>query len=60
MADAAYAIFLPDVKAFTGNFLLDDDVLREAGVIDFAPYRDDPDSELEIDIFVAPGGQAVP
>ncbi|WP_332817689.1 SDR family oxidoreductase [Sphingopyxis sp.] len=60
MADAAYAIFLRDARAFTGNFLLDDDVLREAGVTDFAPYRHDPAAELQIDIFVAPDGQPIP
>lgn len=59
MADAAHAIFLRDARIFTGNFLLDDDVLRDAGVIDFAPYRYDPGSELEIDIFVAPDGQSI-
>lgn len=59
MADAAHAIFLRDARIFTGNFLLDDDVLRDAGVIDFAPYRYDPGSELEIDIFVKPDGQSI-
>lgn len=43
----------PDVH---GNFLLDDDVRREAGVIDFAAYRYDSGSELAIDIFVASDG----
>jgi citronellol/citronellal dehydrogenase len=59
MADAAYAIFLRDSRTFTGNFLLDDDVLREAGVADFAAYRYDPGSELQIDIFVSPDGQPI-
>jgi len=34
-------------------------LLREAGVIDFAAYRYDPGSELEIDTFVAPDGQPI-
>lgn len=59
MADAAHAIFLRDARTFTGNFLLDDDVLREAGVTDFSPYRYDQGSDLAIDIFVAPDGQPI-
>jgi citronellol/citronellal dehydrogenase len=59
MADAAHAIFMRDASIFTSNFLIDDDVLREAGVTDFAAYRCDPRSELEIDIFVAPDGRAI-
>ncbi|MCP3732098.1 NAD(P)-dependent oxidoreductase [Sphingomonas sp. MG17] len=60
MADAAHAIFLRDAKAYTGNFVLDDDVLREEGVTDFGSYRYDPLSDLEIDIFVAADGNAIP
>lgn len=60
MADAAHAIFLRDARMFTGNFLIDENVLREAGVTDFAPYRIDPGSKLEIDIFVAPGAHPIP
>jgi len=60
MADAAYAIFLRDARAVTGNFLLDEDVLRQEGVTDFAQYRYDPGSKLEIDIFVEPDGQPIP
>ena len=52
MADAAYSIFGRDARSFSGNFVLDEDVLREDGVTDFARYRYDPASELEIDIFV--------
>ena len=37
MADAAHAIFLRDARRYTGNFVLDDDVLREEGVTDFIP-----------------------
>lgn len=54
MADAAYAIFNRDARKFTGQFVLDEDVLVEDGVTDFEPYRYDPESELEIDIFVDP------
>lgn len=54
MADAAYAIFRRDARSYTGNFVLDDDVLRGEGVTEFDAYRYDANSELEIDIFVAP------
>lgn len=52
MADAAHAILLRDPQAYTGNFALDEDVLREEGRQDFAPYRYDATTELEADIFV--------
>ena len=54
MADAAHAIFLRDARRYTGNFVLDEDVLREDGVQDFAQYRYDLEAQLEIDIFVSP------
>ena len=52
MADAAHAIFLRDPQAYTGNFVLDEDVLREEGMHDFAAYRHDASTELQTDIFV--------
>jgi len=59
MADAAHAILLRDSRSYTGNFVLDDDVLREEGVTDFDAYRYDPAETLQIDIFVAPDGQLI-
>jgi citronellol/citronellal dehydrogenase len=59
MADAAYAIFLRDARRYTGNFVLDEDVLREEGASDFHRYRFDPSAELEVDIFVASYGQPI-
>jgi citronellol/citronellal dehydrogenase len=38
MADAAYAIFNRDAKSTTGNFFVDEEVLREEGVTDFDHY----------------------
>jgi len=38
MADAAYVILTKDSKNFTGNFCIDDQVLREVGVKDFSQY----------------------
>ena len=45
MADAAHAILTRDARACTGNFFIDDDVLREAGVKDFSIYRHEGVSE---------------
>ena len=39
MADAAHAILTRDSRGFSGHFCIDDEVLREAGVTDFARYR---------------------
>lgn len=41
MADAAYAI-LSQPKDYTGQFLVDDDVLKKEGIQDFAPYAVEP------------------
>jgi len=38
MADAAYAILLKSSKDFTGNFLIDDEVLRKEGITNFDDY----------------------
>ena len=54
MADAAYAIFMRDARRYSGNFVLDEEVLREEGVRDFARYSYDPEAKLAIDIFVDP------
>ena len=54
VADAAYAILTRDSRACTGNFFIDDEVLRDAGVTDFAQYRQEgiADDELMPDFFV--------
>jgi citronellol/citronellal dehydrogenase len=54
MADAAHSIFLKDSREFTGRQLIDDEVLREAGVSDFSPYRYASEGPLQVDIFVNP------
>jgi citronellol/citronellal dehydrogenase len=54
MSDAAYVIFnrsSKDVKN-TGNFFIDDDVLKSEGVTGFAKYAVDPTAELVPDFFV--------
>ena len=52
MADAAYAIFSRDSKTCTGNFFIDEDVLREEGVTDFDAYAVNPEKSLFKDLFV--------
>lgn len=55
MADAAHAMLTRDARQYTGHFVLDEDVLREDGVVDFSAYRYDSSTDLMIDIFVDPG-----
>jgi len=52
MSDAAYVIFNKDSKLFTGNFLIDDDVLKSVGVTNFDSYAYDPSANLLPDFFV--------
>jgi len=54
MADAAHAILTRDARSCTGNFFIDDDVLREAGVTDFSAYRHEgvAEEDLMADFFV--------
>ena len=52
MADAAYAIFKRDSRRHTGNFYIDEAVLREEGVSDFAQYEVTPGAQLYPDLFV--------
>lgn len=42
VADAAYAIFCRDAKTFTGNFAVDDDILKEEGITNLDQYAVDP------------------
>ena len=53
MADAAHAILTKPAREFTGNFLIDDEVLAAAGVTDLERYRAGRgDDELIGDLFV--------
>ena len=42
MADAAYLILTQNSRSYTGNFLVDDDVLRQHGVTDLDQYANVP------------------
>jgi citronellol/citronellal dehydrogenase len=52
MADAAHVVLTRDARATTGRFFLDEDVLREAGVTDFAGYAVEPGAPLMPDLFL--------
>lgn len=52
VADAAHLILTQPSRAFTGRFVIDEDILAEHGVTDFAKYRVDPDAKLARDFFV--------
>jgi citronellol/citronellal dehydrogenase len=52
MADAAYAILTRDARECTGNFFIDEVLLRETGVTDFDQYAVAPGNDLFRDFFV--------
>lgn len=52
MADAAYLIVTRDSRSTTGNFFIDEDVLRGHGVSDFEQYAVTPGAPLFNDIFL--------
>jgi citronellol/citronellal dehydrogenase len=54
VADAAVAVFKRPARSCTGQFFLDEDVLRSEGVRDFDAYRHSPadDGELIPDLYV--------
>ena len=54
VADAAHVILTRDSRGHTGNFYIDDEVLREAGVTDFEQYAVAPGKPLLPDLFLDP------
>ena len=52
MGDAAWAILTRPSKSCTGNFFIDEDVLREEGVEDLDAYAVQPGVALQEDFFV--------
>jgi citronellol/citronellal dehydrogenase len=54
VADAAVAILRRDARACTGNFFLDEEVLRAEGVTDLSRYAVEPGAELATDLFLEP------
>jgi len=55
VADAARAILLRPSRTCTGNFFIDDEVLRAEGVTDLSRYAAVPGEEPFPDLFVDPG-----
>ncbi len=54
VADAAHAVLVRPAAGFAGHFLIDDEVLREAGVTDLGVYAMDPAQSLLPDLFLDP------
>jgi citronellol/citronellal dehydrogenase len=52
VSDAAHLMLCRDSASFSGQFCVDEDVLREAGVTDFTRYAIDPTQELLPDFFL--------
>jgi citronellol/citronellal dehydrogenase len=52
VAEAAHAVLTRSSREFSGNFYLDEDVLRAAGVTDFDEYAVTPGSEPLPDLFL--------
>ena len=54
MADAAHLILTSDSRSATGNFYIDEAVLRAAGVTNFDQYALNPGTPLFTDLYVDP------
>ena len=52
VADAAHAVLVRAARGFHGKFLIDEDVLREAGCTDFDRYAVEPGQRLLPDLFL--------
>ena len=52
MADAAHWILTRPSREHTGNFFIDDEVMKKAGVTDLSKYAIDPKAELFMDFFL--------
>ncbi|HXQ67328.1 MAG TPA: NAD(P)-dependent oxidoreductase [Alphaproteobacteria bacterium] len=52
VADAAHAILVRDSRSASGNFFIDEEVLREEGIADFSRYAVAPGEPLLPDLFL--------
>ncbi len=52
MADAAYEVITSDSKTITGNFFIDEELLKMRGVTDFNQYALNPHGSLMTDLFL--------
>ncbi|XP_015178278.1 PREDICTED: hydroxysteroid dehydrogenase-like protein 2 [Polistes dominula] len=54
VADAVYALICKDSRSVTGQFLIDEEILRKEGITDFKSYACNPDTtdNLMLDFFL--------
>jgi citronellol/citronellal dehydrogenase len=52
MADAAHVVLTSDPRTTTGQFFIDEEVLRRSGVSDFDRYAVVPGTPLLPDLFI--------
>ena len=52
VADAAFEVLKQPSFECTGNFFIDEEVLRKSGVTNFARYAVNPDQKLMMDLFI--------
>ncbi|KRG38800.1 short-chain dehydrogenase [Stenotrophomonas panacihumi] len=52
IADAAHAVLTRPAAGFSGQFLIDDEVLAQAGITDLSGYAMDPDAPPVPDLFL--------
>ncbi len=52
IADAAHAVLTRPAQGFSGQFLIDDEVLAQAGISDLSSYAVDPGAPLLPDLFL--------
>ena len=55
IADAAHVLLTATVHDYSGRFLIDEELLRAAGILDFAPYAVDSSKEPLVDLFLDEG-----
>ena len=52
VSDAAFVILSKNSREFTGNFFIDEEVLRNEGKTDFEKYAVKPGSKLFSDLYL--------
>ncbi|CEF60203.1 Hydroxysteroid dehydrogenase-like protein 2 [Strongyloides ratti] len=52
LADAAYAVLSKNSSEFTGNFVIDENILRNEGITNFEEYECKPGAPLTPDFFI--------
>ncbi|XP_013143733.1 PREDICTED: hydroxysteroid dehydrogenase-like protein 2 isoform X2 [Papilio polytes] len=60
VSDAAYIMLSQDPKKYTGNFAIDEDVVKQSGIKDLTPYACDPSNvdNLMPDFFLEVPGES--